>query len=350
MHKWRRKACLVTALCAATAAGSRAQTLNTLYSFCSQANCTDGAYPVDALVQATNGNLYGTTEARGKNNGGTVFEITPGGTLTTLYEFCSDTQCADGGDPTGALVQASDGNLYGTTMAGGTHGHGTVFKITLTGTLTTLHSFHGYADGAYPAGGLVQATDGRLYGTTSEGGNNGNCSYGCGTVFGIELNGALTTLHNFDYSDGGSPSGSLIQGTDGKLYGMTSGGGNYVSSCVGGCGTVFSMTSGGALTTLHLFDSTDGSHPQGGLVQATNGNFYGTTVQGGSDNGCMYGCGTAFELTPSGTLTTLHNFTLGDDSVNPEAGLIQATDGNLYGTACCGGSGIVFGLHSRICG
>jgi uncharacterized repeat protein (TIGR03803 family) len=170
------------------------------------------------------------------------------------------------------VIQANDGALYGTTFGGGT-GYGTIFKITTNGTLTTLHSFD-YSDGGIPYGGLVQATDGNFYGTTINGGNNG-----LGTVFKITATGRLTSLHSFNSVDGANPSAALIQASDGNFYGTTESGGTG-----GYDGTVFKITSGGTLTTLHDFDITDGEFPDGGLVQGTDGNFYGSTYGGGANS------------------------------------------------------------------
>ena len=152
------------------------------------------------MLEATNGKFYGTTSAGGANGDGTVFEITAGGTLTTLYSFCSQSGCADGANPFAGLIQAANGRFYGTTAYGGANGVGTVFEMTAGGSLTTLHSFAG-ADGAYPVAGLVQGIYGGLYGTTGYGGSSSNCQEGCGTVFKMTLGGALTTLHSFDGSD-----------------------------------------------------------------------------------------------------------------------------------------------------
>ena len=211
----------------------------------------------------------------------------------------------DGAYPEAGLVQASDGNFYGTTEGGGTGTFGTVFKITSNGTLTTLYNFcvqYPCADGAAPPGVLVQSTDGNLYGTTIAGGTSSTCSGGCGTVFKITTSGALTTLHSFVGSDGVSPFPGLVQASDGNFYGTTYEGGNT------DYGTVFKITPSGTLTTLYTFCSqigcTDGTQPYAGVIQATDGNFYGTTEYGGGvDN-----AGTVYELTPSGTLTTLHTF------------------------------------------
>jgi uncharacterized repeat protein (TIGR03803 family) len=305
-------------------------TLTTLYSFCSKKDCTDGYWPGAGLVLATDGNFYGTTIYGGAwcfpNGCGTVFKITPEGTLTTLHSFDG----INGSSPSAALVQATDGNFYGTTSGDGAHHQGTVFKITPGGgTLITLHMFGGTC-GANPSAGLVQASDGNLYGTTESGGDLSCAPGGCGTVFKITPGGTLTTLHSFDGTDGAFPSG-LVQATDGNFYGATEEGG--VSGCqaagYGSCGTVFKITPGGALTTLHSFDFTDGAGPSA-LIQATDGNFYGATYSGG-DGSCFGGCGTVFKITAAGTVTTLHSFD-GKDGWYPQAGLLQGTDGNFYGT------------------
>jgi uncharacterized repeat protein (TIGR03803 family) len=273
--------------------------LTPLYSFCTQSGCTDGGCPAGALIQATNGDFYGTTSDGGANGGGTVFKITPIGELTTLYNFCSQSACADGRSPQGALVQATNWDLYGTTA--GYDGSGaTVFKITPASALTTLYTFCSQGgtcpDGQSPVGALIQATDGTLYGTASDGGANGY-----GTVYQITPSGALTTLHSFDMTDGSGP-GSLVQATDGNFYGATVSGGVYDD------GTVFKITPNGTLTTVYSFGSeiADGFYPFGGLIQATDGNFYGTARSGGT----IHERGTVYELTPSGALTTIIHFLL----------------------------------------
>jgi uncharacterized repeat protein (TIGR03803 family) len=321
-------------------------TLTTIYAFCSQSNCTDGLQPFAGLVLGTDGNFYGTTWSGGANDWGTVFKITPTGTLTTLYSFCSQTNCADGSNPKAGLVLATDGNFYGTTYWGGAntcdfrtydYGCGTVFKITPSGKLTTLHSLDRTA--AYPIGGLVQATDGNFYGTTYFGGVwGGGCEFGCGTVFRITPTGTLTILHNFGWWDAGGrwPTGTMMQATDGELYGTTERGG--VDKELGN-GIVFKITRTGKLTTFYKFCSqtncADGSSPEAGLVQATDGNFYGTTINGGA-----HGEGSIFQITPSGTLTTLYSFcsqTGCPDGLLPFGAFLQATDGTFYGTTVNGG-------------
>jgi uncharacterized repeat protein (TIGR03803 family) len=316
--------------------------LTTLYSFCSLSNCMDGEYPQGALVQGTDGDLYGVTQLGGVNVGcdiygeaeacGTVFKITPGGTLTTLHSF----DYTDGLQPSAGLLQGADGQFYGTTLYGGSDGNGTVFSITPDGTLTTLHSFE-FADGDHPAAVLIQATNGNFYGTTANGGANPCLDYyGCGTVFKMTPTGTLTTLYSFDLGAGGYlPFAGLAQGADGNYYGTTYYGGDTSSGCGGeyyGCGTVFKITPSGTLTTLYSFDGTDGAYAYAGLVQGTDGNFYGTTSSGGADDD-----GTIFKLTPSGTLTTLHSFDETDGQLIL-AGLIQGTNGTLYGTTQNGGA------------
>lgn len=327
--------------------------LITLYRFCEQSGCTDGANPYASLVQATNGNFYGTTQFGGADNFGTVFKMTPAGKLITLYSFCAQLNCPDGSQPTASLVQGTDGNFYGTTQYGSGGG---VFKITPSGTLTT----YGICPQIYFCGwrlyaGLVQATDGNFYGTTMWGGDYdgyGYCyDYGCGTVFKITPAGTATKLHDFcvyqtvNCSDGAMPLGGLVQATDGNFYGTTGAGGtiNY------GVGTVFKITPTGTLTTLYSFcvqsPCPDGVEPYTSLVQATDGNFYGTTFLGGANNSS----GTVFKITPEGSLTTLYSFCAQPactDGYGP-VGLVQATDGNFYGTTESGGAnndGTVFEL------
>ncbi len=313
--------CIIFVVCVATAVGSPAQIFRTLHDF----DVTDGSGP-SAVIQAADGNFYGTTAAGGAYDDGTVFKITPGRVLTTLHDF----DLTDGGGPLAgyplaALAQGTDGNFYGTTGVGGAYGDGTVFKMTPAGTLTTLYTFYSTDNVVFPSG-LVQGTDGNFYGTTFGGG-----AYGFGTVFKVTPAGALTTLYSFNSTDNVRPFPSgLVQGTDGNFYGITQYGGGS-SNCSSGCGTVFQISPSGTLTTLHSFDQTDGQAPVAGLVEGADGNFYGTTQYGGGSSNCSSGCGTVFQISPTGTLTTFYNFNSTDGAV-PFAGLIQATDGNFYGT------------------
>lgn len=294
--------------------------LTTLHSF----DSTDGSRPT-SLVQGRDGSFYGTATDGGANGDGTIFKITPGGTLTTLHNFNG----LDGMYPI-ALILGADGNFYGTSLSGGAYTYyGTVFRVTPSGVLTTLHSFD-YDDGAEPAG-LLQASDGNFYGTTAEGGANDD-----GTAFRVTPGGTLTTIHTFDYTDGSASAAPLIQAKDGNFYGTTSGGGAYCESELG-CGTVFRMTPSGALTTLHSFDFVDGFAPVAALLQASNGDFYGTTEFGGSSACPTLGCGTIFKITAQGTLTTLHTFESTDGS-NIIAGLIRLGNGAFYGAAANGGT------------
>src|SRR5258706_1633189 len=219
---------------------SSAQTFTTL------ANFTDGSSTFSAIVQGRDGNLYGTSPNGSTKSDGTVFKVTPTGALSTIYTFCSQANCADGLFPVGALRLGIDGNFYGTTQNGGASGLGTVFKITPSGVLTVLHSFGG-ADGSYPDAGLALGTDGSFYGTTSYGGAANPCLGQCGTVFKVTALGTLTTLHSFDSSDGNGPFAPLVQGTDGNFYGTTLLGGTS-NACNLGCGTVFKISSGGIFT------------------------------------------------------------------------------------------------------
>ena len=290
---------------------------------------SDVRFPYAGVVQGSDGNFYGTTWQG--NIAGTVYQVTPSDGLTTLYTFCSENNCADGGEPFAPLLQGSPGTFYGTTTIGGSKGYGTVFAITSMGVLTTLHSFH-FKDGAVPVGGLILAKDGSFYGTTLYGGVSGN-----GAVFKITAAGKLKTLYSFcpqkKCTDGANPYAGLLQASDGNFYGTTHGGG------VGGHGTVFRITASGKLMTLYSFCSkkncVDGANPFAGVIQATDGNFYGTTSSGGSKNQ-----GSIFQITSSGGLTTLHSFCLKKncvDGAEPSGGLLQAASGILYGTTTDGG-------------
>jgi uncharacterized repeat protein (TIGR03803 family) len=187
--------------------------------------------------------------------------------------------------PSAPLIEGSDGNFYGTTPWGGTGNFGTVFKITKAGTVTVLHNFNA-TDGEKSFAALVRGADGNFYGTTSFGGGNPNSG---GTVFKITPSGRLTTLHSFGISDGSGADAALIQANDGNFYGTTSNAGTTNT------GTVFKITPSGKLTTLHTFNGTDGELPYAALVQGTDGEFYGATKFGAS-SACAEGCGTLFNL------------------------------------------------------
>jgi uncharacterized repeat protein (TIGR03803 family) len=330
-----------------------AGTLNTLYTF---SGGSDGLVPL-GLVQASSGNFfYGTTLGQGTGcarvDCGTVFKITPSGTLTTLHVFKS----ADGANP-GTLMLGIDGNLYGATSRGGnikscvnnrTAGCGTVYKVTPAGQLTTLYVFclqQQCPDGALP-GTLVQASNGMFYGIAYVGGSNTcrltNVALGCGTLYEISASGTFKVLHLFGGPEGVGPV-SLIQGFDGQLYGTTSSGGEN------GWGTIFKVGRSGTVTPLHAFSPSEGG--LGHIIQATDGNFYGTAFDGGAN-----GYGTLFEVTPAGVLTVLHNFSSTDGEF-PGAPLVQSTSGKFYGTTQQGannlcvfvpGCGTVFSLDTGL--
>jgi uncharacterized repeat protein (TIGR03803 family) len=357
--------------------------LEVLHTFTGRA---DGASPSSGLVQARDGNFYGTTSAGGAAGLGTVFRITSDGTFETVHAFTS----SEGTASSLGLVVDADGNLYGTGRGAGradggfTLGNeifsnngsslGSVFQVNPSGALTVLHRFSGGRDGANPAFRLIQGRDGNFYGTT-------NGQIGSSSVFKMSPAGDITVLHTFPYYSEGSPNW-LIQATDGNFYGTTMTGGTPLSfgavnttpaslgtvfkitpagsftvlnnfstnGAQNGCcptgltqgmdedlygiasaggtfgfGGIFKLTLDGRLTMLHAFTGSDGVFPGGSLVQATNGNFYGMTLGGGPSGG-----GTIFRMTPTGSLTTMSSF--GSSTVGPLTSLIQGRDGNLYGT------------------
>ncbi len=275
-----------------------------------------GNAPFESLVQSTKDNAYyGTTTTGGTYNYGTVFKIC-GGAYTVLHSFNSS---VDGGVPVGSLVQDSSNNFYGMASTGGTNGAGTIFKITSSGTYSVLKNFVSGTDGGLPKGSLLLGSDGIFYGMTSTGGANG-----AGTIFKITSTGSFTVLRSLlSSTDGANPEGNLIQGTDGNFYGITS----YN-------GRIFKITPTGTFTVLHtLVSNTEGSAPLGSLVLASNGIFYGTTSAGGTNSN-----GTIFKITSAGTYTVLKQFTSATDGSAAKGNLLQGTDGNLYGMTSAGGT------------
>jgi uncharacterized repeat protein (TIGR03803 family) len=303
-----------------------------LYSFTGGA---DGGTPESGLIQATDGNFYGTTSQGGASNTGTVFRITSAGMLTTLYSF---TGGADGAVPLAGLIEGTDSNFYGTTSQGGTGRTGTVFRITSAGLLTTLYSFTGGADGGLPLGGVIQATNGILYGTTAEGG-----AFSTGTVFQITTAGTFSTLFSFAGTNGATPEAGLIQGTDGNFYGTTSLGGTNLTR---NAGTAFQITPAGTLTTLSEFSlRVGGRYPRAALIQGVDGSFYGTTQYGGGANdGVMF----AISLNTTGIFNEVFQFG-GPDGRLPQSPLIQGRDGYFYGATFLGGYnyGSIFQIASN---
>jgi uncharacterized repeat protein (TIGR03803 family) len=283
-----------------------------------------------SLIQATDGNFYGTGQG-GIHDQGQVFRMTPDGKLTTIYSFCSQPNCADGADPFSAPILGSDGNLYGVMAAGGNvNGTGTFYRLTLDGQFTKLYTFcssPGCPDGVFPTG-VIQASDGNFYGTTDVGGK-----FNVGTIFQISPTGQFKLLHTFcsqiHCTDGENPNFPPIQGIDGNFYGAT-----YSGGALGG-GVVYKLTSAGDFTVLHNFSRGYGENGTGPetIVQDTNGNFFGTTVFGGR----KHDYGTVFEITSTNQFSVLYKF-LRTDAVNPNMGLILANDGNFYGMTQGGGA------------
>jgi len=307
-----------------------------LHSFGDGSVQNDGVNPASGLLLGSDGALYGTTERGGASNEGTVYKADlPAGKIALLHSFGDSAIPADGQGPVGSLVLANDGNMYGTTGSGGTD-FGTVFRITPAGVLSILHKFNSRSvanDGQYPSAGLVQGADGNLYGTTAFGGAGKS-----GTVFRMTLDGDVTILHSFSdgtlANDGYYPTSALVQGDDGNFYGTTPYGGAYKD------GTAFMMTPNGALSILHSFGdpsvASDGRHPQAPMIVGNDGTFYGTTSAGGNANQ-----GVVFQMTKSGTVTILHSFAGGSnyaDGIDPLAPLVMDDAGGLYGTTFAGGS------------
>jgi uncharacterized repeat protein (TIGR03803 family) len=260
-------------------------------------------------------------------------------TYTILYAFQGGN---DGFWPEGGLLRDERGNLYGTTFGGGGFGYrGTAFKLDPQGKETLLYSFlAGY--GAYPLGSLVSDGRGNFYGTTTEGG-----AFGEGTVFKLDIKGNEAVLHSFSWSsgDGIDPEAGVVLDKEGNVYGTTFDGSTND-------GIVFKISKAGKETILHTFTGqSDGGYLQAGLVRDDAGNLYGAAEDGGDpdcDNG--FGCGTIFKLDSAGHFTVLYAFTgSGGDGEYPSAGLIRDEYGNLYGTTYAGGAagyGTVFKLDS----
>lgn len=324
-------------MCVGASVASLAQTFNTLFTF----NGTNGNGPV-TLIQNTQGKLVGNTVEGGRymegtvlHGAGTVFTLSLSGNEGTLYNFCSITLCLDGADPGTPIVQAPDGNYYGTTVFGGAGstcsltdgvkylrgGCGTIYKLSPSGTLTTLYTFvcdqtGGCPAGFAPQGPLALGHDGNFYGATYYGGS-GTCGAlnGCGTIFKVTPAGQFTTLYNFctvqPCNDGGIPFFGVVVGTNGYIYGLSEPEVNHEN------GTFFVITPAGQFRILHEFTKAEGTDPVT-LIVGNDGNFYGTTSYGGPAGG-----GTVFKATPSGSITVLYNFCQlancidGSDPVSP---------------------------------
>jgi uncharacterized repeat protein (TIGR03803 family) len=312
-----------------------AQRYTLLYNFGSGVNGNPNCPQFSGfLAQGRGGNFFSTSLDCWTDELGSAFMVTPAGNLTLLHSF---------GGPEGRATQSgltlgTDGNFYGTTSLGGQYGNGTVFKMTSAGVLTTLYNFIGGDDGGQPGAPPIEGSDGNYYGTTSMGGAVGNT----GTIYKLTPSGTFTTLHSFPFVAGtfGFPygNGALVQGSDGQLYGATFYGGPE------GVGTIYRISHSGIFKTLFNFDGTNGSYSYGPLIEGKDKNFYGTGSNGGSPSGNV-----VFKITPTGKYTVLHYFTCGSDGCNQVGGLTQATDGYLYGTNNLGGArgwGVLFRIST----
>ena len=314
----------VMVLCfgAATTRSARAQTLHVLYNF---AGSSDGGDPFASLIRDAAGNLYSTVDYGGTSFAGAVFKVAPNGTETVLYSFSGG---SDGAYPFSPVVRDGAGNLYGTTSMGGSANAGVVFKVDTNGTETVLHSFTGGQDGVTPIGGLLRDKAGNLYGTTSQGGTSND-----GVLFKITPRGKEIILHTFTGStkDGKYPSyTSLLSDAQGNLYGVTEEGGAADG------GILYKLTTSGKLTILHSFKggTTDGCNVLGTPFMDAAGNFYGTTSSCGT-----HMLGTVWKVDQSGKEKVLHSFAGGTaDGEYPLAGVIVDADGNIYGNTETGGS------------
>ncbi|HEX3720789.1 MAG TPA: choice-of-anchor tandem repeat GloVer-containing protein [Verrucomicrobiae bacterium] len=315
-----------------------------LYSF---QDGNDGGSPGAGLTQGTNGLFYGVAETGGSNGYGSIFEITTNGTFTALHSFARLKAKGttglltniDGDTPTAALTLGTNGNFYGSASQGGTNSFGTLFEMTHQGKVTVLYSFSNTVDGGAPLAALLQFTNGNFYGTTTTGGSNGY-----GTFFQLTAAGKVTPLYSFTGGDDGAiPEAPLINGHDGNLYGTCTAGGS------GGSGTIFKITTNGVLTPLYSFTQTsvgspyynnDGADPKT-LILGQDGNFYGAAYDGGTN-----GAGGIFEFNEIAGLAPIYSFSYlsyngllyeNSDGGNP-SGLLQASDGDFYGTGFDGGT------------
>ena len=312
---------------------AQAQIFEVIYSF---QGSPDASQPGGAFVRDAAGNFFSTSGGGGTFGQGTVFKLSATGKESVLYSFCLQLYCQEGGNPSSFLIRDSKGNFYG-TASGGTFNYGFVFEAYPDGGMTVLHNFTGGADGGLPGGRLLLDAEGNLYGTTGEGGAF-RCGYyrdaGCGVVYRLSKTGDETVLYNFTSSnDWPAPTGGLVRDSKGNLYGMTSARGTY------GYGTVFRLDPSGEMKVLHNFSGgEDGIEPIGSLLRDSRGNLYGETASGGSLGRCQqFLCGVVFKLSRTGKETVLHRFVGGLDGLFPSGDLVRDVKGDLYGTTYEGG-------------
>jgi uncharacterized repeat protein (TIGR03803 family) len=341
---------------ATVATALHAQTYTVLYNF-GNVKC-DPLTPENTgvIAQGRDGNLYSTSPNGGCDSGGTAFKITPRGKVTVLHSFL--TQTGDGAFPFSGLTLGTDGGFWGTTEAGGSDQVGTIFGMTSAGKVFDFNVFGGtnQVNGNTPIAPPVQGMDGNFYGTASEGGDISKCTYlngGCGVIYRITPSGKYKVIHTFEQlTDGANSDSPLVLGTDGNFYGTTALGGSIGNTFVNG-GVIFKITSAGKYTVLYTFcaqvNCNDGFNPYDGLVQGSDGSFYGTTSAGGLGTG-GFREGVAFKITPAGKYSVLYSFCNQPgctDGGVPYGGLVQGTDGNFYGVTVGGGSkayGVIFQL------
>jgi uncharacterized repeat protein (TIGR03803 family) len=354
----------VLGLIFAVGASAHGQAFSVMYNFGTNSGDPEEPLPPGIISQEQDGNLYSTTYSGGSVRDGTVFKITPTGKLTVLYSFDGK----QGVSPLSGLTLGTDGKSWGAASLDGASGYGTLFTITPGGALTTLYNFTGGSDGGFPTGPPIQGTNGNFYGTINVFGK-----FNCGTVYKVTGSGKLNTLHDFNRPQGCNPSSPLILGSDGNFYGVTGAGGkadyevifkitpsghysviynlvprvgigacltragdgNFYGATTGnsylGYGTIFKVTPAGKLTILHDFTETEGYGPPTGLIQATDGNFYGTRGGGAGNYGAIY------KITPQGRFKVLYYFDL-TTGASPTGNLIQHTNGSLFGDTEGGGT------------
>lgn len=296
----------------ATSVGLSAQTYKDLYNFGHKAGDPTNPMSAGIIAQSRGGYLFSTAGFGGADNLGAAYRITATGGLTVLHSFDG----SDGQNSASGLTLSTDGDYYGTTRQGGAFGYGTVYKMSQEGVVTTLYDFQGAADGAYPIAQPIESTAGEFYGTTE-----GQGPTYSGSVYKITKDGDFTVLHTFTGPDGAEPYAPLVQGTDFFFYGVATNRGAY------GSGTIYRVSASGDFKVLYNFDGPHGALPLSGLIQASDGNFYGVTFEGGAND-----VGALFRMTPDYTIRVLHDFDDINDGGFANGGLVQATDGNLYGT------------------